>query len=275
MPSLLSKLALSICVVVLGAATVLAQPKRDEEASLNKMIEHFRKLESSRSRIIADLEAGRLTLMNNPPERPTLMRNDEIRDQCVFESLLNEAERSSPNFQLAIADGERIAQNFIRNRQDATRAYLKRVKGELSSFRTSRQKLERRLEELRAKPPAKLDIAGTWRTRIENPYAWYEYRWTITSTGSDTWKIEQTLLDTSHGFHNQMIGKRFHDYTLVKNGAVYEIRGEEVDKNPGNPGSFTQTGSLTLKDDSLAGEGVHKGTALTHWIKFSAKRAKD
>lgn len=238
------------------------------------MIEHFRKLEEARTRIIADLEAGRVTLVSDPPDWPKLIKNDEIRDRFVFEFLLREAKRDNPDYQLAIADGEKMAQNYIRGRQNVTRAYLKTAKEELITFRSSRQKLQGRLANLQAKPVQKDPLSGTWQARIDTPFSWYDYRWDITSTGSDTWKIEQTLLDTNHGFHKPMVGQKYHNYTLVKNGSQYELRGEEVDKNPGNPGSFLQTGTLTLKDGSLSGEGVHKGTALTHWIKFTAKKNK-
>lgn len=274
MTSLLSKLAVSIFALLLAALSIASQSQPSEAANLNRMIEHFRKLEEARTRIIADLEANRVTLVSDPPDWPKLIKNDEIRDRFVFEFLLREAKRDDPNYQQAIADGEKMAQNYIRSRETVTRGHLKTAKEELITFRASRQKLQTRLANLQAKPTQKDALTGTWTARVDTPFSWYEYRWDITSTGSDTWKIEQTLTDTNHGFHKPNVGKKYHNYTLVKNGDRYEVRGEEVDKNPGNPGSFLQTGTLTLKDGSLSGEGVHKGTALTHWIKFTAKKNK-
>lgn len=118
------------------------------------------------------------------------------------------------------------------------------------------------------------NLVGTWRVRVSTPFSWYDYRWDIRANGDGIYTAEQTLLDTNHGFHKASIGKKFHNYTLTKKGDRFELYGSETDANPGNPGSFTQMGTITLTKDGLSGEGEHKGTKLTHWIKFVGTKDK-
>ena len=118
------------------------------------------------------------------------------------------------------------------------------------------------------------ELAGVWQVRVSTPFSYYLYRWDIRRDADGIWTAEQTLLDTDHGFHRARIGKKFHSYTLTKKGDLYEVYGSETDENPGNPGSFTQKGTIKLTKDGLSGEGEHKGTRLTHWIKFSGTRQK-
>lgn len=118
------------------------------------------------------------------------------------------------------------------------------------------------------------ELTGSWQVRVSTPFSWYDYRWDIRPNGDGIWTAEQTLLDTNHAFHKATIGKKYHTYTITKKGDAYEVYGSETDANPGNPGSFTQMGKLTFTKDGLSGEGEHKGTKLTHWIKFSGKKQK-
>lgn len=118
------------------------------------------------------------------------------------------------------------------------------------------------------------ELAGTWKVRVSTPFSWYDYKWDIRANGNGIWTAEQTLIDTNHGFHKASIGKKFHSYTLTKKGDSFEVYGSETDANPGNPGSFTQTGKIAFSKDGFSGEGEHKGTRLTHWIKFAGTKQK-
>ena len=57
----------------------------------------------------------------------------------------------------------------------------------------------------------------------------------------------------------------------------YEYRYQGMDPNPANPGRYSGSAVLTLdkRTGVLSGEGEHRGTAITHWIKFDGKRGTD
>lgn len=262
---------LAVCLAFFSGGLTPQPIESTEAESLKKMIAHFRQMEESRLRLSEDMAKLNVTLTTSPPDPPVVIKNDQIRRAFLEEELLIQTQQDAPDYTAATRVAEGKATAYIRNRQAATRAYHDQVKREIAKFRTARQKLEARLARLQEST----SLVGPWKGRVETPFSWYEYRWDITSDGPTTWKVEQTLVDTNHGFHRQSIGKKYHTYTMTKTSAGYYLHAEEKDENPGNPGAFVQTGTLTLKDGTLSGTGEHKGTRLTHWIKFTATRIKE
>jgi hypothetical protein len=266
-----AKTALAVCLALFSGG-LTPQPNESTEAeNLKKMIAHFRQMEESRKRVLEEMAKLNVTLTTSPPHPPVLMKNDDIRRAFLEQELLIETQREDPDYAKATRIAEAKAVAYIRNRQDDTRDYRDQVKRDIEKFRTTREKLEARLKAQQENT----SLVGPWKGRVETPFSWYEYRWDITSSGLTAWKVEQTLVDTNHGFHRQSIGKKYHTYTMSKTSTGYYLHAEEKDENPGNPGAFVQTGTLTLRGGTLSGTGEHKGTNLTHWIKFTATRIKE
>lgn len=263
-------LLLSLLVALArGQSTVQEQIK-----NLDAQIGHYQQAEQRIARLLEGLH--NLSIVITRGTTPTPLRVQDIRDQYAYNEVVQELKQAKPDLEAALKRAGQKADKFIYSNRSVSDQYKNELVADLSKIRTSRQKAQTMRERLRLQDLADqigTDLVGSWQVRITTPFSWYEYRWDITGGGGN-WKVEQTLLDTDHGFHRSKIGEKFHSYTLKKTAKGIEVFGSETDANPGNPGSFTQTGLLKVSKDAISGEGEHKGTRLTHWIKFSGSRMK-
>jgi hypothetical protein len=122
------------------------------------------------------------------------------------------------------------------------------------------------------------DLSGTWVTTWSDPYSTSEQLWEVTLKEPGVWQIKATLLSTTHPYHQRSVCQTFDGGILrALPSGQYEFQRESTDSNPGNQCYFLQTATVTYyrKLETLSAEGTHKGSALTHWMKFSGKRGTD
>ena len=259
--------------LLVSALSLAQRSVQDQINTLDTQIAHFQQAETRISRLLEGLHNRTIVITRG--STPTPVRVQDIRDHMYYVEFMEESRLAKPDLAAALKRAEQRANAFIYSCRVVSEEQQKKLLADLSKVRTSRQKAQTLRDRLRLEllaEQAGTDLAGTWNVRVSTPFSWYDYRWDITG-GNGKWKVEQTLLDTDHGFHRAKIGEKFHSYTLTKTAKGIEVFGSETDSNPGNPGSFTQTGVLKLSNGKLSGEGEHKGTRLTHWIKFSGTRA--
>jgi len=126
------------------------------------------------------------------------------------------------------------------------------------------------------KPPD--EMSGTWVIDGTDPYQRSQYLWEVIPREPGVWDIRSTLLYTSHPAHKSLECNTFTGMTLtVLASGQYEYRYEGVDANPANPGKYEGSVILTYdhKTGIISGQGEHRGTTITHWIKFDGKRGTD
>jgi len=128
-------------------------------------------------------------------------------------------------------------------------------------------------------PPEPVDeLAGTWVMAGSDPYQTSEFLWELILREPGVWDLKSTLLYTSHPAHKASECKTFSGMTLTRLASgQYEYRYQGMDPNPANPGRYEGSAVLTLDNRTgvLSGQGEHRGTAITHWIKFEGKRGTD
>jgi hypothetical protein len=128
-------------------------------------------------------------------------------------------------------------------------------------------------------PPEPVDeMAGSWVIAGSDPYQRSEYLWQVIPREPGVWDIRSTLLYTSHPAHKSSECKTFTGMTLtLLPSDQYEYRYEGMDPNPANPGKYEGSVILTLDKQTglLSGQGEHRGTTITHWIRFEGKRGTD
>jgi len=244
----------------------------DQIASLDAQIQHYQQVEQRIARMLEGIHNG--TLLITRGVKPQPLRVQDIRDHYAYSAVMQELKQPKPDLPAALKRAEQIGNSYIATLRSGTEDYQQKLLADLSKIRTSRQKAQTTRDRLHLQALADkvgTDLAGSWKVRVSTPFSWYDYRWEI-SGGNGNWTVEQTLLDTNHGFHRSKIGEKFHSYSLKKTDKGIELYGSETDANPGNPGSFKQTGILTISKGTIFGQGEHKGTRLTHWIKFSGTR---
>ena len=257
-----------LVVPVMGQKTI-----QDQIKNLDTQIVHYQQTEQRIARLLEGL--NNFSLVISRGTTPTVLRVQDIRDHYAYLEVMQESKQPKPDLAAAFKRAEERSNKYIYSCRSFSNQYKEQLVADLSKIRTSRQKAQALRERLRLEALAEqgaVDLVGSWNVRVSTPFSWYDYRWDITG-GGGKWKVEQTLLDTNHGFHQARIGEKFHSYTLTKTAKGIEVFGSETDSNPGNPGSFTQTGLLTLSKGTISGQGEHKGSRLTHWIKFSGTRA--
>jgi len=135
-------------------------------------------------------------------------------------------------------------------------------------------------EKPQIKPPQggreNCDLTGIWILKWTDPYAYYLVKWQFIPTEEGKWKILSTTLETNHPYNNRYVCKTEAVGSIQMTEACkYNFIRKSTSANPGNPGYFEQTMTLTLNEEGiLKGEGTHKGQ-VTHWMKIEGKRGND
>ena len=131
-------------------------------------------------------------------------------------------------------------------------------------------------------PRSGTDLTGTWIVRWTDPYAYYLIKWQIEPIDNGKWKVLSTLLETNHSYNRRFVCKTEPGGTIqMLQPGKFTLSRESNASDPGNPGYFKQIMTLTLNKDKknneekLIGEGTHKGSKITHWIKLEGKRGDD
>lgn len=243
-------------------------------SNMEKILAHFEQVEARQRAQLDAFERGTTIWVRTYEHREGLpMKTSDIREHFRLAAVFVELQKGQPDIAAAEKQAEVRAAQFIRSCEAQTDVAIARLKRELEQTRMSRLKAKNRLDSLKVKEAA---ITGTWKVRITDPYAWYDYRWEVTSLGNNLYRVEQTLLDTNHGFHKSRVGEKFHPCTLVwtESGEYRLSGGDSSDPNPATPGAFKQTGTLKLAGKKLTGKGTHVGGGLTNALTFEGERPK-
>jgi hypothetical protein len=126
------------------------------------------------------------------------------------------------------------------------------------------------------------NLTGTWIMRWTDPYAYYIVKWQLVATENGKWNIISTLLETNHPYNKKDICKTQPAGTIqIIEPGKFKFTRKSMDSNPANAGYYEQTMTLTLskagtdKKEKLTGEGTHKGSKVTHWLKIEGERGND
>lgn len=161
----------SIFLVITISVLALAQTTQQQIANLDKMIQHYKDIEASQGKLLADLKNGSVFMVKQSNwSEPAPMRTSDLREYIVSLAIAAELGKANPDIAAAEKRANDSASRFINSCREFTDKKKSEIEITLSQVRTNRQKLEAQRERMRlAVTPGEPKIgnfAGHWNTSV-------------------------------------------------------------------------------------------------------------
>lgn len=158
--------------VVLSCVVVApSQSLQQQAANLDKMIQHYRNVESQQGRLLDELNRGAVIMIRmHEWSDPIPMRTSDLRDYIVSLAITAELGRDKPDVEAAEKRALTNVNKVINGCKENVEKKRNQLQQQMSQVRTSRQKAERkreqlRLEQLAAQGPA-VSFSGHWNSSV-------------------------------------------------------------------------------------------------------------